>query len=154
MNADNEQPTLEQEAPLPTGEAMKETEPMEEAIENPDEIPMESEIDPAEMDPPPPFDQEQETAPEAEALAAAVETEASLSPFESITLNMVMQKFPKLLPKDLSAQCLHCPNAVWLLQLKDLKCWCTVMNTMTYQTIRPVFVIACDGILLGQGEDE
>ena len=51
-------------------------------------------------------------------------------------------------PKDKTV-CETCPNAVWFVQPKEVKCYCRVMFLIVWSNKEPNQFLACDGEYLG-----
>lgn len=49
-----------------------------------------------------------------------------------------------------SPVCAACPSSLWFATPEHLKCYCRVMQVVTWSNEEPKAIVACDGILLSQ----
>ena len=78
-----------------------------------------------------------------------VEKSSSIKTFISPVLTQISTTTtsPKLLPSEPFPQCTNCPNAMWFLMDKMmLRCWCKVMNMVSWDSQNRNPLPLCDGI--------
>ena len=76
-------------------------------------------------------------------------------PLKSPTLQVIAERYPRLLPSEPYPICVGCPNACWLLLNRtQLQCWCQLMNLVCWSTDEKNPMILCDGIYSSEDEDD
>ena len=63
----------------------------------------------------------------------------------SLYLSPVLQQLDKELRPKPSTICEVCPASMWYVQTRSIRCFCTVIHGLTYQSDEPTSISACDG---------